>query len=273
MLDELLAGNISKFESSLEEELFCHWGREKLYQLKPVDMAVKLGAESSSLDGVFIAGYQASLKFLFADTNYRGWSGFLYAENSKEFPDFSPTSIVEREKGYILSGFKSWVAQSRFVERLIVTVKPERGISYDLGGVVIEKNANGITVFHRESVEFLRNLSQGWAIFDNVLVTHDQMFERDLIEIFRKSESHFMILSILSFLISNLISSEKKIPAVLIELCQNYVQILERGSSEGLEGLGELRPLVKKSIDIFCRENRSLELAWGVDKKFLYMYV
>ena len=159
MFNRLISGDIPKTIVHSESDFYRLWDCKNFFQLAPVDMAIKVAAMTTNLEWVFVAGYQATLNNLFPERDFRDWSAFLFAENCEEFPNLSPTSLVETESGLVLSGSKSWVAQSRFVQRLIVSVKPEKTFSKDVGGVVIDRYTEGVTITSREPAKFLKNMS------------------------------------------------------------------------------------------------------------------
>ena len=166
-----------------------------------------------------------------------------------------------------------WVAQSRLVDRLIVTVRTEKSYSSKVGGVVVDRNRMGIKIVNWESPKFLKNMSQGSAVFDNVLTSEDETFNRHLIRDFGGMESHFMVLAIMSFLITCLIISPNKLLAELIDVCEKYIRILRRLDEDEVAELNKLKITVRKLIDEFFLINRRYYLKWEQDKTFFYMYL
>ena len=272
MLNRLISGDIPKLIVKSESDLYRLWDCKNLYDLTPIDMAIKASAMTTKLDWVFVAGYQSTLNYLFPIKNFRGWSAFLFAEDNKEFPYLSPTSISVTESGLLLSGFKSWVAQSRFVQRLVVSVKPEKTFSTNVGGVIINRNKEGVTITSRAQTEFLKHMSQGWAVFDNVVIESKDTFEKTLIHKFGKLESYFMILSILSFLISYSLMCPNKNLKNLISLCNDYVDALGKFNGD-LKGLDHLRLSARDCIEEFLLQHEDYSSKWGKDKKLLFMYL
>jgi len=272
MFNRLISGDLPKIVVQSESDFYRLWGCNNLYHLVPVDMAIKASAITTNLEWVFVSGYQATLNYLFPEKDFRGWSAFLFAENCEEFPNLSPTSLVETGSGLVLSGSKSWVAQSRFVQRLVVSVKPEKTFSAEVGGVVIDRHTEGVTITSREPARFLKKMSQGWAVFDNVVLEYNRTFERPLIRKFGKFESHFMVLSILSFLISYLVMSPNNLLEKLISLCEEYVKVLAKLDGD-LKRLDQLRPVVRDCIEEFLLQNEDYSSKWEKDKNLLFMYL
>ena len=113
------------------------------------------------------------------------------------------------------------------LRRLIVTLKPGNDNPEDSGGVIIRDKDIGVSVNNYKSVKFLNNISQGWAIFDRVKVEDNQFFKKSLIREFKKVESDYMILSILSFFLSKKFSIGKKPEDNLKSICSDYYWYLK----------------------------------------------
>ncbi len=273
MLDQLLNGQLIVSERNHEKDLFSHWIEHNFYRLDPPDISIKFSAESISLEGIFVAGYQSALNTLFPDKDWRGWSSFLFSEQPDENAGMLPTTLEKDGLVYILSGSKSWVAHSEYAGRLIVTIKPSNDNPEYSGGVIISDKDLGVSVYNYNSAKMLSNISQGWAIFDKVKVKDTQFFEKSLIREFRKVESNYMILSILSFLVSKKLSIGKEPDHNLKSLCCDYYWYLKKLDSRSSEELNTLRALVKECILENIEDNESFTKDWDKDKKLFYMYL
>ena len=274
MLDLLLDGQLIATERNYEKDLFSYWKAHNFYKLSPPDISIKFSAESVSLEGIFVAGYQSALHALFPDKDWQGWSSFLFSEQPNENVGMLPTTLKRDGLVYILSGSKSWVAHSEYAGRLIVTLKPGNDNPQHSGGVIITGDKDiGVSINHHNSVKMLSNISQGWAIFDRVKVEDTQFFEKSLIREFQKVESNYMILSILSFLVSKKFSSGKKPEHNLKSLCQDYYWYLKKPGSRSSEKLSTLRDRVKECILENIEDNVAFTEDWDKDKRLFYMYL
>ena len=273
MLDQLLNGQLIVSEKNNEKDLFSHWIAHNFHKLSPPDISIKFSAESISLEGIFVAGYQSALHTLFPNKDWWGWSSFLFSEEPDENAEMLPTTLKKDGLVYFLSGSKSWVAHSEYAGRLIVTLKPGNDNPEDTGGVIIRDKDIGVSVNNYKSVKFLNNISQGWAIFDRVKVEDNQFFKKSLIREFKKVESDYMILSILSFFLSKKISIGKKPEDNLKSLCSDYYWHLKKSESESSGKLSSLRVRAKEYILENIEDNVTSTVDWEKDKRLFHMYL
>ena len=273
MLDQLLNGQLIASEKNNEKDLFSHWKAYTFHKLSPPDISIKFSAESISIEGIFVAGYQSALHALFPDKDWQGWSSFLFSEQPDENEKMLPTTLKKDGVVYFLSGSKSWVANSEYVGRLIVTLKPGNDNPEDSGGVIIRDKDIGVSVNNYKSVKFLNNISQGWAIFDRVKVEDNQFFEKSLIREFKKVESDYMILSILSFFLSKKFSIGKKPEDNLKSICSDYYWYLKKSESEPWRKSSSLRVRAKEYILENIEDNVTSTVDWDKDKRLFHMYL
>ena len=273
MLDELISGRIRKRVVGSEEDCYRLWGEEKLFTLSPVDMTIKASALVTSLDWVFVAGYQGALKHTFPDDKFLGWSAFLFTENNESSSEYSPTKIVETDRGRMLHGSKSWVAQSRSVDRLVVTLNSDKDIISEVGGVIVDRYNDGVQISSRGEPKFLKKMSQGIAIFHEVSVEDSQVFEPSLVRRFVKMESHYIILAVLSFLTAHLIVSRNGLFDRLVDVLTDYRDILKTNNEKEIKNLSSMGPTVQRCTDDFLSAREEYLVSWGSDVKLLYMYI
>ena len=273
MLNQLLNGQLIVSEKNYEKDLFSHWKAHNFHKLSPPDISIKFSAESISLEGIFVAGYQSALHSLFPDKDWRGWSSFLFSEQSDENAGMLPTTLEKDGPVYVLSGFKSWVAHSEYAGRLIVTLKPGNDNPEHSGGVIISDKDIGVSVKNHNSVKILNNISQGWAIFDRVKVDDNQFFEKSLIRKFKKVESNYMILSMLSFFLSKKFSVGKKPDDNLKSLCSDYYWSLKNSNSVSWKKLSSLRARAKGYILEKIEDNVTSTVDWDKNKRLFHMYL
>lgn len=273
MLDQLLNGQLIASEKSNEKDLFSHWNAYNFYKLSSPDISIKFSAESISLEGIFVAGYQSALHALFPDKEWRGGASFLFSEQPDENAEMLPTTLKKDGLVYFLSGSKSWVAHSEYAGRLIVTLKPGNDNPEDSGGVIIRDKDIGVSINNHNSVKILNNISQGWAIFDRVKVEDNQFFKKSLIREFKKVESDYMILSILSFFLSNKFSMGKNPEDNLKSLCSDYYWYLKKSESEPWIKSSSLRVRAKEYILKNIEDNVISTVDWGKDKRLFHMYL
>ena len=119
----------------------------------------------------------------------------------------------------------------------------------------------------------MKNISQGWAVFDEVKVEEGQFFEKSLIRKFKEVECNFMTLSILVFLISKSFSNGEVPTDNLKSICMDYYRTLEESKGNSCEKLSALRPRVKKYVYEIIEKGMIVNENWEKDKRLFYMYL
>lgn len=122
------------------------------------------GAMADRLSWVFIAAYQSAVRACFVGIPQGYLSAFAVSEDREgKLPG---TSLSDDG---LLSGCKSWIAASRSVDHLVVTIGPD--LKQDPVSVTV---GEGTQLSHRdthqEKAKFLGDMSQGFAKFLDVAV-------------------------------------------------------------------------------------------------------
>jgi hypothetical protein len=197
--------------ATAEADFLSIYRHAELASRTPVVAAIEGGQLADRLAWVFVAGYQAVVRSVFPEITTSGWAAFAATENTRE-PDRYPAASVRRsEKGLLLSGCKSWIAQSRSVEQLVVTTGSRqdgrcfliqtRNDRTTLPGVDLEHRARDIVQEEGEpggQPRFLADMSQGKARFDDVPVLAE--FPAERIRCFVRREPVFVMLACLGFM-------------------------------------------------------------------------
>lgn len=136
--------------------------------LDPFESAFLGGLHADRLAWVFVAAYQSAMRSCFPHVSHTGFLSFAVSEDtSGAYPG------TEIDQNGRLTGNKSWIASSRIVDRLVVTIGP----SLDGGCIAIDAAAEGISISHRVSAAFLGEMSQGRARFDGVAVSSEHYID------------------------------------------------------------------------------------------------
>ncbi|MGI9328564.1 MAG: hypothetical protein ACR2PZ_25335 [Pseudomonadales bacterium] len=145
-----------------EAEYLALWLGHELFLAAPGDAAYEGGLLADRPAWVFVAGYQAAIRTVFPEVEVAGWLAFAVSED-RDDPDSHPPLIARAEESeWLLSGSKSWVAQSQSVSELLVTARlRERTEIFRVSAQI-----KGLTLSHRQSPGFLGAMSQGYATFD-----------------------------------------------------------------------------------------------------------
>ncbi len=214
-----------------DEAAFCSWWHsEGLGMLRPVPSAFRGGVGADRLSWVFVSGYQAAMRYSFPELDPSGWAALAASEDHKD-PVANPPSVLKRSRtdaDLRLVGTKSWVAQSRAVQQLVVTARPLEVDSKEPVLVRVGAHARGVVLTHREAPTFLRAMSQGFARFDSVRVGHADVLPSDRLKWFARAEAILIMLAATGYLLKLLVTSPKPSAEVAdaAELARELAQTL-----------------------------------------------
>ena len=199
LIEQLRGGGFEPAASVAEADWYALWGAEAIGELDSLSVALKGGALADRLAWVFLAGYQGMMRYAFPFCPRDGWSSYVASEDrSGEFPG---VTLASGANGYTLSGYKSWVAASDHVDHLVVRVGAGRELE---AMIVLDRDALGVTLTTRPRADYLGDLSQGRAAFENVAVARDRVFgSADLPRHFEHSEPHHVLTAINAFIASH----------------------------------------------------------------------
>ena len=264
-----------------EDEAAWHevWHQHGLGAEPPIRSALMGGALSDRLSWVFISGYQAALRQVFPSLPSTGWAAFAATE-AKDDPDFPGTALSPEiaEGGYLLNGHKSWVAQSRHVAHLLVTVRPA-----DLPDappsqcVRVDAAAKGVTLSHRSAPGFLASLSQGFARFEDVHVAGSELLGPKSTRAFGRTEPRFVMLAACGFLLAQMSTANTahQAPGLLARLTAVSAAIAQASVDEQVppEVMGMLDVAFSECVDAFDKAGLGANVtSWAADARLLRMY-
>ncbi|MDA0977729.1 MAG: hypothetical protein O3B72_04150 [Proteobacteria bacterium] len=132
----------------------------------PFDAAFTGGMLADRLSWVFVAAYQSALRACFPLIPDRVYSTFAVSENTLDAA-LPGTSLDASGR---LVGTKTWIASSRLVDHLVVTLGP--GLDGGLVAAFVGDGAgDGVKLTHRDNPGFLGDMSQGFATFEGTPCT------------------------------------------------------------------------------------------------------
>ncbi|MDF1737435.1 MAG: hypothetical protein P1U37_19265, partial [Minwuia sp.] len=112
-IEDLLNNPPARANAPTEESWRAVWDASHLAEAPSVMQAVSGGLRADHLDWVFASGYQAAMRHCFPELPPGGWAALAASEDQHE-PEKHPGVVLTNEGGtWRVSGFKSWVAQSR----------------------------------------------------------------------------------------------------------------------------------------------------------------
>ena len=201
-LERHLEGTVAPRHCDDEAAYHDLWHAQGLDAAPPVDAALLGGLLADRLPWVFAAGYQATLRNAFPMLPSGGWAAFAATEDEHDTVAHPGTRLTEFDDGYRLDGCKSWVGHSRLVRHLIITVNDPSGDKRRARGLVVDRDAPGVTLTHREQPRFLAAMSQGFARFEATPVARAAVFEFEPIRQFGRTEAKFVMLSTVAFMVA-----------------------------------------------------------------------
>lgn len=202
LIAELQAGTHPPVTSETEADWHQLWKTHSINDHSHLEMSLLGGALADRLAWVFHAGYQGMMRYAFPFCPQQGWSSYLVAEDkSGEYPG---TQLTRADGGFVLSGYKSWVAAADHVDNLVVTALDER--TSDNVMVMINPAMSGVSISSRDAPGFLSELSQGFAAFEKVKIPDNCIFTNDdLPADFSQSESHHVLTALNAFMFNQAI--------------------------------------------------------------------
>lgn len=257
------------FQTSQDEGTFRDlWDDQGLATETPTDMARRGGAMADRLAWVFISGYQAAVRYVFPEIPTGGWAAFAASEDRKNPKENPPLLAQTGVKGFVLNGTKSWVAQSRHVDHLVVTARDEAEATLSL---LVDAHAPGVSLSHREQTNFLQAMSQGFARFENYHVTGSQLPD-DRLKLFMRSESRFIMLACSAFLHTHAVGQDEQLTQEAASLERDFYVIAVRDHVTSRE-LADLDDRLQALGGRFNASPISNTIPdWEADKSLLAMY-
>jgi hypothetical protein len=263
ILDQVLCGE--RMTVTIENEAACYqaWQTMGFASMAPTEMALRAGLMADRPAWVFIAGYQAAVRTVFPELKTDGWAAFAATENNDEANHYPGTTLCHADGKILLSGQKSWVAQSRQVDQIVVTIN-----STDIPSqsVLVDRHAPGVVLSHRPAPKFLADMSQGFAAFNNVEIEQGGLVEEDRRPAFLGCEPKFVLLAAAAFLLIR--SKDEQIPALvsLVLSLANYCQ----SGREHAQTLVALDRLLQDQLALIS--NTSTIPNWQTDSRLFSMY-
>ncbi|MEM9623542.1 MAG: hypothetical protein AAF993_17995 [Pseudomonadota bacterium] len=152
------------------------------------------GLCADRLAWVFIAGYQAAIRRTFVRRQFAEWTAFAVSESadSQQLPG---VTWREGAGGLICSGYKTWVASSRFVRHIVVKAGRGKQARY----VVVDTQADGVTLSHKTAPGMLPDLSQGQISLNELVVPMADLLDSTDVESFGGFEKLYIFVAFLAY--------------------------------------------------------------------------
>ncbi len=219
LIEGFLNGEVPSVAAPNEAAWYKAWHDTGLDVLPPVLQALQGGICADRLPWVFIAGYQAAIRHVFAEVPAQGWAAYAATEDKSDSTAYPGTRLAASGDGFALEGCKSWVAQSRYLDHLLVTVNET------MQCVLLTTAQPGVHLSHREAPGFLDAMSQGFARFEAAKVLPGHIYDNELMREFGRREPRFVMLAGAGYLLAQLKGADKALQAELIGLIAGLAEI------------------------------------------------
>lgn len=272
-IDELLNRPPTRANAPTEEAWRAVWDAAGLSEAPPVVQAVGGGLRADHLDWVFASGYQAAMRHCFPELPAGGWAA-LAASEDRHDPEKHPGVMLTLDGDtWRVSGFKSWVAQSRHLDHLIITARAvDEEQEKPRHAILLDARAPGVTLSHRDSTGFLPRMSQGFAAMDNVAVPEAGRLGDNRLRPFVRAESAYVLLAGAAFLWAHVAPAH----AGLADQLRQIVTGLANCCQDPMQHPKEIARLDIEIQDIVKNASQIPEIMqipdWQSDQKVLSIY-
>lgn len=270
LIENFLNGELKPYPAADEAACYKVWHERGLGALPPVLSALQGGLCADRLPWVFIAGYQAAIRHVFPAVPREGWAAYAATEDKTDPIAHPGARLAASGKGFALDGHKSWVAQSKHVDHLLVTVNSPIGEGAQC--VLLSSQQQGVHLSHRENPGFLGAMSQGYAQFEAVEIAAENVFDNDQVREFGRREPRYVMLAGAGYLLAHLRDADLVLQQDLIGLILALAAACDSGAvmHKTLAGLDRA---LQSAIARFSEAADGAALPqWEADRRLLSMY-
>lgn len=271
-INDLLDNPPPRDRAETEAEWRQVWDRHDLGQHAPVAMAIMGGLHADRLAWVFVSGYQAAMTHCFPELPLHGWAALAGSEDRHDPIGHPGVRMTPEEDGWRVNGFKSWVAQSANLEHLIITARAPGEDDKPRHAILLDANATGITLSHRDQPGYIVEMSQGFAELDNVLVPDGGRLGDDRLRPFTRAEPAFIMLAGAALLWTHARADDGRLRDGLRSLIHGLATVAE-------DPLSHPKDLARMDVmlqQILKNESQHTEITsipgWKTDKQLLSLY-
>jgi len=243
-----------------ESEFHDFWCDHLVSEKDLVLRAFKGGMSSDRFAWIFLSGYQSAIQHTFPEISSDCWSSFAVSEDKKG--ELSGLDWHQSEKGFLLNGYKTWVAAVDQMQMIIVKAgRGDRAIY-----LAVERDHSNLVLTRKEQ-GFLAEMSEGIACFQDAMVSETKILSNANVKEFGKREVLYIYLAF-----CGLVVSRSKDDTVI----EKAWSIAETISSEILGG-NDFPKLKKIDLDVQelrvkAEPNMLGVCRWQTDQKLIAMY-
>lgn len=270
LLDRLLPESPPDAAVTAEADWYALWAHRVAPAASPPAMALTGALLAPALPWVFVSGYQAALRAVFPELPMEGWAALAASEDRADPAANPPARLETRDGSHFLTGTKSWVAQSRHVDHLVVTAHD--AASDETVVVFVDRAQRGVHLGHRDQASFLSAMSQGFARFDDVALREGALLRDPRLRTFMKTESRFVMLACSAWLFARGV----RCGAAGAEAARALVLDLFEACRAGDVAPADLAALDRAQQSLLERLEASADFAslpdWETDRRLISMY-
>ena len=239
-----------------EAAFYQHWMDNLSGVADPVALAVQGGAVVERFGYIFSAGYQAAIRYVFAEEDFPGWVAFAVSEDRSEQ---NPLPGVISD-GAVLNGYKTWIAASAVCDHLIISAKDEKDVQY----FRLDTAAEEVSVETKPPGRMLPDLSQGRA---NLRDAQGQPLDASRVKSFQPAEVLFIYIAFLASTWRRFTERRTQVESLL-----ENAQAIANGELGWHERMLQLDAEVQALLqDMRAKEGEADEY-WRRDYKLIAMY-
>lgn len=272
LINDLLDNPPTRDRAETEAKWRQVWERHDLGQHAPVAMAIMGGLHADRLAWVFVSGYQAAMTHCFPELPLRGWAALAGSEDLHDPIGHPGVRMTPERDGWRINGFKSWVAQSANLEHLIITARAPGEEDKPRHAILLDANATGITLSHRDQPGYIVEMSQGFAELDNVVLPDGGRLGEDRLRPFTRAEPAFIMLAGAALLWTHARANDHDLRNGLRNLIHGLAAVAE-------DPLRHPKDLARMDVllqQILKDESEHTEITsipgWQADKQLLSLY-
>lgn len=192
----LMTGAIAPIPCPTEGDFHALWVSRDINALDLFTAAATGGALADRLPWVFMSGYQSTIRRAFPSLAPEpGWAAFVNTEDPRGA--LPGTRLQADPNGFVLSGWKTWVAGAGHVDRLLVSSRQN-----EPPFVCVRRDAPGVHIEPGAPKEYLTELVQGKVEFRDVRIG-TLAGAAESLDIFRATESCYVRAALAAFIVSH----------------------------------------------------------------------
>ena len=256
---------VAELPRDLTEQQFHElWLAQVDPEASPLAKALQGGFCADQPGWIFVAGYQAAIAHTFPGQQLADWSAFAVSEDRSAQDPLPGLTATQADNDITLSGYKTWIATSRFARSLIVSYRQHDATCFHL----FQLSCPGIIITHKDNPSLLPNVSQGVAQFAQVPLQRGLGLDATMVNQFGSIEGFFVLVAMLACL-RRFVNELNVTQQDLDELVQQAAAI--QSAPEG-EPLVQFKARCRDVLRQVRNSQLGQQAAWQRDGKLLAGY-